>query len=108
MIISEHALKGNGDKLVKEFLSILESATSWLDIREYFESEIGGRKLDASARDSFIVYVTQPVSYSFACHVSCKVKYYWKVANLKSEVLRGRQCSFIFEALSPTSYQLWS
>ena len=36
MILSEHALKGNGDKLVKGFLSILESATSWLDIREYF------------------------------------------------------------------------
>ena len=33
MILSEHALKGNGDKLVKEFLSTLESATSWLDIR---------------------------------------------------------------------------
>ena len=37
MILSEHALKGNGDKLVKEFLSNLESATSWFDIREYFE-----------------------------------------------------------------------
>ena len=37
MILSEHALKGNGDKLVKEFLSILEYATSWLDIRECFE-----------------------------------------------------------------------
>ena len=33
MILSEYALKGNGDKLVKEFLSTLESATSWLDIR---------------------------------------------------------------------------
>ena len=33
MIHSEHALKGNGDKLVKEFLSTLESATSWLGIR---------------------------------------------------------------------------
>ena len=35
MILSEHDLKGNGDKLVKEFLSTLESATSWLDIDEY-------------------------------------------------------------------------
>ena len=36
LILSEHALlvKGNGDKLVKEFLSTLESATSWLDICE--------------------------------------------------------------------------
>ena len=32
MILSEYALKGNGNKLVKEFLSTLESATSWLDI----------------------------------------------------------------------------
>ena len=29
MISSEHALKGNSDKLVKEFLSTLESATPW-------------------------------------------------------------------------------
>ena len=33
MILSEHALKGNGDKLVKEFLSTLESF--WLDIRDF-------------------------------------------------------------------------
>ena len=33
MILSEHALKVNGDKLVKEFLSTLES--SWLDIRDF-------------------------------------------------------------------------
>ena len=38
MILSEHSLKGNGDKFVKEFLSVLESATSYgsVDIREYF------------------------------------------------------------------------
>ena len=34
MILSEHALKGNGNKLVIEFLSNLESATSLLDIRK--------------------------------------------------------------------------
>ena len=33
MVLSEHALKGNGDNLVKEFLSTLESVTSWLRIR---------------------------------------------------------------------------
>ena len=34
-ILSDHALEANGDKLVIEFLRILEeSATSWLDIRE--------------------------------------------------------------------------
>ena len=33
MILSEHALKGNGDKLVEEFLSTPES--SWLDIRDF-------------------------------------------------------------------------
>ena len=38
IILSEHALKGHGDKLVKEFLSTHESATSWLDIREYYVS----------------------------------------------------------------------
>ena len=36
MILSEHALKGNGVKVVIEFLSTLESATSWLDIRECY------------------------------------------------------------------------
>ena len=36
MILSEHALKGKGDKLVKELFSSRETATSWLDIREYF------------------------------------------------------------------------
>ena len=34
VILPEHALKGNGDKLVIEFLSTLEFATSWLDIRQ--------------------------------------------------------------------------
>ena len=34
VILSEHALKGNGDKLVKDFLTTLESATSWLDFCE--------------------------------------------------------------------------
>ena len=35
-LISEHALKGNGNKLiVKEFLSTLKSATSWLNIDDY-------------------------------------------------------------------------
>ena len=81
MIISEHALRGNCDKLVKEFLSILESATTWLDIIFlHILYEAGSRESDVSAR-SFIVSVTQPVSCSFACHVSCKVKYFGKVAN---------------------------
>ena len=35
-LISEHALKGNGNKLiVKEFLGTLKSATSWLNIHDY-------------------------------------------------------------------------
>ena len=37
---------------------------------------------DASARDSLIFSVTQPVSYSLVCHVSYKVKYFGKVANV--------------------------
>ena len=62
MILSEHALRGNCDKLVKEFLRIRESATTWLDI--IFVNilyEAGSRESDASAR-SFIVSVMQPVS----------------------------------------------
>ena len=43
--------------------------------------EAGSLECDASAR-SFIVSVTQPVRHSFACHVSCKVKYFGKVANV--------------------------
>ena len=49
-------------------------------------NEISSRESDARARDSFIVSVPQPVSYSFACHVSCKVKYYWVVANVEVHV----------------------
>ena len=76
-------MKGNGDKLVKEFLSTLESATSWLDICEgYFMYEVGIRELDTSARDSLIFSVGNVAGYSFACHVSCKVKYFGKVANV--------------------------
>ena len=43
MILSERAVKGNGDKGVKEFLSTLESATSRLDIRERYvwQSRVG-------------------------------------------------------------------
>ena len=78
MILSEHALKGNGNKLVQEFFSTLESVTSWLDI----VNEVGIRELDPSARDSSIFSVTQPVSYSYTCHVICKVKYFGKVANV--------------------------
>ena len=77
MILSEHASKGNGDKLVEEFLSTLESPF------ECYVYEVGSRQADdASARDNLIYFVMQPVSYSFACHVSCKVKYFGKVANV--------------------------
>ena len=43
MILRERALKGNGDKRVKEFLSTLEYATSRLDIRECYvwQSRVG-------------------------------------------------------------------
>ena len=43
MILSERALKRNGDKSVKEFLSTLEPATSRLDIRERYvwQSRVG-------------------------------------------------------------------
>ena len=83
MIPSEHALKGNGDKLVKEFLSTLESATSWLDIRMRLAVESRTR---VECKEQFNIFwgfsVTLPVSYSFACHVSWKVKYFGMVANV--------------------------
>ena len=41
MIISDRALKGNGDKRVKEFLSTLQSATSRLEIRECYVWQSG-------------------------------------------------------------------
>ena len=52
MILSERALKRNGDKSVKEILSILEPATSRLDIRERYVWQS-----DAGARDSLIFSV---------------------------------------------------
>ena len=52
MILSDRALKGNGDKSVKEFLSTLEPATSRLDIRERYVWQS-----DAGARDSLIFSV---------------------------------------------------
>ena len=61
MILSGHALKGNGDKLVKEFLSTLESATSWLDIRT---------RLDASRvqLEQFNIF------WGFSVCLSCQLK----------------------------------
>ena len=59
---------------------------------------------------SFIVSVPQPTSYSFACHVSCKVKYYWKVANVKvrfPETVFFHFRSFVVPWAPLTSYQLW-
>ena len=44
--------------------------------------EVGIQEPDTSVRDSLIFSVTQPASYSFACHGSCKVKYFGKVANV--------------------------
>ena len=57
-------------------------------------------------RDSFIV----SVSYSFACHVSCKVKYFRKVVNVRVRI-QGADNVLSFlqhcRSMSPTSYQLW-
>ena len=69
MIVSEHALKGNGDKLVKEFLSTLESATSRLDICECYvlvEKKVR-RKCEGQ-----IFSVTQPVRKLLIC-LSCQL-----------------------------------
>ena len=57
VILSEHALKGSGDKLVIEFLGNLESATSPLDIHKCY---VWGwsQKSDSSVRDSLIFSAT--------------------------------------------------
>ena len=73
--------------LLKSFLAFLNlRPLGSVDIREKMTLyEAGSRESDASAR-SFIVSVTQPVSHSFSCHVSCKVKYFGNVANVKVRI----------------------
>ena len=109
MILSEHASKGNGDKLYKEYLAVLNLRPLGQTFMNIL-NEVGSRESDVSAKDSFIVSVTQPVSYSFACHFTCKVKYYWKIANIKMR-FRGETMFFSFSHLcrymSPTNYQMW-
>ena len=81
MILSEHALKGMAINLSKSFLALLNLrplGQTFVNILY----DVGSRESDSSARDSLIFSVTQPVSYSFACHVSCKVKYFGKVGNV--------------------------
>ena len=65
--------------------------------------------VESQKRDSFssfIVSVPQPISSLFACHVSCKVKYYWKVANVRE---RFREGDIVFSfwqlclSMSPTN-----
>ena len=71
--------------------------------------EAGSRESDGGAR-SFIVSVTQPVSYSFACHVSCKVKYFGMVANVEVRIRGGDNVLSFSQhcrSMSLTSYQLW-
>ena len=76
-----------------------------------YEEEVEKRDADASARDSLIFSAMQPVRFSFACHVSCKVKYVGNVAKVKVRI-RGNynvlSCvSQHCRSMSPTSYQLW-
>ena len=65
--------------------------------------------VESQKRDSFssfIVSVRQPVSYLFACCVSCKVKYYWKVANVKVRFPGGDNVlsfSQLCRSMSPTN-----
>ena len=65
--------------------------------------------VESQKRDSFssfIVLAPQPVSYSFACHVSCKVKYYWKVAKVKVRFPGGDNVfsfSQLCRSMSPTN-----
>ena len=57
MILSQHALKGNGDKLVKSLLAILNLRPLGLTFVNIL-NEVGSRESDSSARDSFTVSVT--------------------------------------------------
>ena len=70
---------------------------------------VEGQKRDSFS--SFIVSVRSRLSYSFACHVSCKVKYRWKAANVKVRFRGGDNVlssSQLCRSMSPlTSYQLW-
>ena len=67
--------------------------------------EAGSLEWDASARDSLIFFVMQPVSYSFACHVSCKVKYFGKVANVKVRIRGGGNVPQHCRSMSQTGFQ---
>ena len=99
MILSEHALKGNGEKLIKACLSTLESVTSWLDIRMRLAVE-------SRTRVRGTVYHYLGISCNAAGKLliclSCQLKSYvfWEGSERLSEDSRGRQCSFIFAALS--------
>ena len=65
--------------VLKNFLALLTlRPLGWKSVSVTY----GSRESDASARDSLIFSVTQAASYSFAYHVSCKVKYFGKVANV--------------------------
>ena len=65
--------------------------------------------VESQKRDSFssfIVSVRQSVSYLFACRVSCKVKYYWKVENVKVRFPGGDNVlsfSQLCRSMSPTN-----
>ena len=50
-----------------------------------------------------IISVTQPVRYSFAFHISCKVKYFRKVADVKGKI-RGEDD--VLSCVSQLPYQL--
>ena len=66
-------------KVLKSFLALLNPRLlGWTSVSVMY----GSWESDASARDSLIFSVTQAESYSFADHVSCKVKYFGKVANV--------------------------
>ena len=65
--------------MLKNFLALLNlRPLGWKSVSVTY----GSRESEAGGRDSLIFSVTQAASYSFAYHVSCKVKYFGKVANV--------------------------
>ena len=93
------------------FLPLKQSRTALLGCR------LASSRLFEAARWQLITWAhlewssRKLVSYSFACHVcSCKVKYFWKVANVWVRI-RGEDNVFPClsqhcHSMSPTSYQL--
>ena len=92
MILSEHASKGNGNKLVIEFLSNLESATSLLDIRKCCVRLKSKVRRECEGQFNIFCNVACKLLICLSCHC-CKVRYFGKVVNVTVR-LKGKTMFF--------------